>query len=74
MQRNAIKKDFYYDADSAKTVNMLARKKMIEKLLLDIKTDLMICEIEGWSKIEYLQELKIVINSFSGGSDGQKRI
>ncbi len=50
-------------SNSAKQFNVLARKKMQEKLLQDIKMDLMICEIEGWCKLEYIKELKDLINS-----------
>lgn len=45
----------------AKTVNELARAKFQQRLLMDIKVDLMVCEIEGWSKLEYLQQLQALI-------------
>ena len=48
----------------AQKVNILARKKMINKLLNDIRVDLMVCEIEKWDKTEYINELQDVINSF----------
>lgn len=48
----------------AKTVNDLARKKFQEQLLKEIMVDIMICDIEGWDKLEYLNELKNLINSF----------
>ena len=61
-----------YDADSAVIINTncalslnrLARGQMKLKLLADIRTDLMVCEIEGWSKMEYLNELKELIDGF----------
>ena len=37
--------------------NRLARKKMKLRLLTDIRMDLMVCELEGYSKLEYLDEL-----------------
>lgn len=49
------------DEKYVKTVNDLARKKFEEKLLLDIRTDLIVCEIEGWGKKEYIKELKNLI-------------
>ena len=55
--------DKIIDKRTAKTANELARKKFQEKLLQDIRVDLMICEIEGWDKLEYIQELKNLINS-----------
>ena len=51
------------DAAYARTANELARQKFKQKLLNDIMVDLMICEIEGWKKMEYINEIKILINS-----------
>lgn len=56
-------KDKIIDKQTAKTANELARKKFEEKLLQDVRVDLMICEIEGWDKAEYIKELKGLINS-----------
>lgn len=60
MQRKTI----VYGAEEARLVNGIARHQMITKLLADIRTDLCICEIEGWDKKEYIQQLKELINSF----------
>ena len=49
----------------AKTVNTLARKKFQEQILKEIMFDLMVCEIEGWSKHEYINELKKLINGIN---------
>lgn len=49
----------------AKSVNLLARKKFQEYLLKEINFDLMVCEIEGWNKLEYIKELKRLINSIN---------
>ena len=46
------------DNETAKKLNELARHKMIVRLLDDIRIDLMICEIEGWSKLEYIRMLQ----------------
>ena len=46
----------------AKTVNTLARKKFQEQLLKEIQFDLMVCEIEGWDKTEYIKELQNLLN------------
>lgn len=51
------------DAHYRRTVNELARAKFKERLLGDIRVDLQICEIEGWSKFEYIKELAVLINS-----------
>ncbi len=52
-------KDFSFPA---KTVNILARKKFQEHLLKEILFDLMVCEIEGWDKKEYINEIKKLVN------------
>ena len=49
----------------AKTVNKLARIKFKEKLLQEIRFDLMVCEIEKWDKREYIKELQLLINGFN---------
>lgn len=58
-------KDKIIDKTTALAANYLARKKFEEKLLQDIRVDLMICEIEGWDKMEYIEELKKLINSIA---------
>lgn len=47
----------------AKNINILARKRFQEHLLKEIMFDLMVCEIEGWDKKEYIREIKKLINS-----------
>lgn len=34
------------------------------RLMQDIMTDLTVCEIEGWDKMEYINELNELVNSF----------
>lgn len=51
------------DEETAKVLNNLARHEMMLKLLNDIRVDLLICEIEGWDKKEYLEELKKMITA-----------
>ena len=58
------------DENYTRTVNELARKKFEQKLLADIRVDLMVCEIEGWNKLEYLEELKSLINELGSSSNG----
>lgn len=55
--------------ETCRALNDLARHQMIRKLLADIMTDLMICEIEGWDRLEYLNMLKCEINAL-GERDG----
>ena len=52
------------DTNCAQSLNRLAREQMKLKLMQDIRTDLIVCEIEGWDKTECLDELKDLINSF----------
>jgi hypothetical protein len=47
----------------SKEVNNLARKKFQLQLLKEITFDLMVCEIEGWDKKEYIKELIGLIGS-----------
>ena len=60
---NDKKPDVVIDAHYVRTVNELARQRFKQQLLNDILVDLMICEIEGWDKLEYIRELKNLINS-----------
>ena len=46
----------------ARTVNELARERFKLKLLNDIRCDLMICELEGWDKMEYINEIRRLVN------------
>ncbi len=60
--KNNSRNDFFYKPEHAKTVNDLARQKFKQKMLNDILVDLMVCEIEGWDKHEYINELRGLIN------------
>lgn len=55
--------------------NRLAREKMKLRLLADIRMDLMVCEIEGWNKLEYLDELLALVQELrkGGGDDGKRK-
>lgn len=44
-------------------VNELARKQFELRMLADIRFDLSVCEIEGWSKKEYINELCEMLKS-----------
>lgn len=52
------------DPETRKALNDLARHKTITRLYADILVDMQICEIEGWDALEYIRELKDLINSF----------
>lgn len=46
---------------TGQTLNRLAREQMKLKLLADIRTDLIVCEIEGWSPRDYMRDLHQLI-------------
>ena len=50
------------DANYVRTVNTLAREKFKLKIMQEIMFDLMVCEIEGWSKSAYIKEIKDLIS------------
>lgn len=58
----------------AKTVNKLARKKFQEHLLKEIMFDLMVCEIEGWDKKEYINEIKKLLNGIDTSNRNKSSI
>lgn len=45
------------DADGRRVLNTVCRERMKLKLLADIRMDLIVCELEGWDKTEYINEL-----------------
>ena len=47
-----------------KALQDLARHQMILRLLQDIKADLVVCELEGWDKMEYINMIRDAVNSF----------
>lgn len=51
------------DKQTAKRLNDLARHRAILRLLSDIRIDMEICEIEGWDKTEYINDIKSILNS-----------
>lgn len=52
------------DKETAKKLNELARHQQIVRLLADIRADMMICELEGWDRMEYINQLKELLDSF----------
>lgn len=53
------------DKSCVREANTLARKKFQELILKDILFDLMVCEIEGWDKRQYIEELKTLIGGLN---------
>ena len=50
--------------DIGLSLNQLARKKMIYKLLQDIRVDIEVCKLEGFDYKPYLLEIKDIIDGF----------
>ena len=50
--------------EASRTLNTLCRKQMINKLLADILVDMTVCELEGWDKTEYINELCEILNKW----------
>ena len=50
--------------DIGLSLNQLARKKMIYKLLQDIRVDIEVCKLEGFDYKPYLLEIKEIIDKF----------
>lgn len=44
-------------------LNKVAREQMKYRIYQDILIDMIICEIEGWNKKEYIYELQEMLNS-----------
>lgn len=51
------------DENYVKTANTLARSKFKLKIMQEIMFDLMVCEIEGWNKKEYIEEITALVGS-----------
>lgn len=49
--------------ETRRALNNLSRLQMITRLENDILMDLQICEIEGWDKKEYINQLRDLLNS-----------
>ena len=58
------------DEDTARALNDLARHKAIVRILNDIRMDMEICEIEGWSKSEYLNLIRHLLDSIGRQNNG----
>lgn len=51
------------EIETSRTLNRVCREHMKEKLLRDILVDLTVCEVEGWNKLEYIDELHALLDS-----------
>lgn len=51
------------DEETRNALNKLSRHQAIYKLLKDINADLMVCQLEGWNRLEYITQLKHEIDA-----------
>ena len=58
------KRDYQITAETARAFQELARHQLIEKIYQEILFDMKVCEIEGWDKFEFIEQLQDVINHF----------
>lgn len=58
------------DPMTPKALNDLARHQAITRLEADILQDMMVCDIEGWDKTEFIRMVAEVVNHFADGLKG----
>lgn len=51
------------EIETSRVLNRVCRESMKERLLRDILVDLAVCELEGWNKLEYIDELHALLDS-----------
>ena len=57
----------FTDKQGPRAFNRLAREQMKHRLLADILADMQVCELEGWDKLEYLDELLALVQELRKG-------
>ena len=60
-------KNLELDKETRLALNRKAREELKLKILADIRFDIEVCKIEGWDYLEYLHELKELIESLENG-------
>ena len=50
------------DPEAPAALNKLARAKMMERLLRDVRVDIQVCELEGWDVREYLNDIRQLLD------------
>ena len=59
--------------ESPRKLQELARHQMIVKLYQSILMDMQICEIEGWDKMEFINQIRQALDFAEGESDDTRR-
>ena len=57
----------FEEEDAPRMLNKLAREEMKELVMRDILCDMAVCEIEGWDKLEYLDDLIATVTRLRTG-------
>ena len=57
---------FEHSPDMARTLNRAAREEMKLRLLTNVRADLAVCELEGFDKSEYINQLIGLLESLKG--------
>ena len=53
------------DAETRRTMQRVSREEMKLRIYADILADMMVCDIEGWDKMEYIRELQNMLNNLT---------
>lgn len=53
------------DIETRRAMQLVAREEMKMRIHADILSDIMICDIEGWDKMEYIIELQDMLNTLT---------
>ena len=53
------------DKETRRAMQLVAREEMKMRIYADILADIMICDIEGWDKMEYIIELQDMLNTLT---------
>lgn len=53
------------DYETLLAMQRVAREEMKHRIYSDILVDMMVCDIEGWDKMEYIIELQDMLNTLT---------
>ena len=53
------------DIETRRAMQLVAREEMKHRIYADILADMMVCDIEGWDKLEYIKELQDMLNDLT---------
>ena len=53
------------DIETKRAMQRVAREEMKHRIYADILVDMMVCDIEGWDKLEYIKELQDMLNDLT---------